>query len=72
VDSHNRLHAELIAVLRQHCLIADKRHLVLLSWLVAGLLLSQIVNLGVQESLLRGGVLHRLPWPGHSAALADP
>jgi hypothetical protein len=45
VDSHARLHAELIAFLRQHCPVADQRHLVLLGWMVTGLLLSQTVCL---------------------------
>jgi len=43
VDSHARLHGELIAFLRQHCPVRDQRHLVLLGWMVAGLLLSQTV-----------------------------
>jgi hypothetical protein len=43
VASRARLHAELIAFLRQHCPVADQRHLVLLVWMVAGLLLSQTV-----------------------------
>ncbi len=38
-----QLHAELIAFLRQHCPVQDQRHLVLLGWMVAGLLLSQTV-----------------------------
>ena len=41
--SHARLHGELIAFLRQHCPVRDQRHLVLLGWMVAGLLLSQTV-----------------------------
>ena len=45
MDSHARLHAELIAFLRQHCPVADQRHLVLLGWMVTGLLLSQTVCL---------------------------
>ncbi len=43
MDSHARLHAELIAFIRQHCRARDQRHLVLLGWMVAGLLLSQTV-----------------------------
>ena len=43
MDSHARLHAELIAFIRQHCPARDQRHLVLLGWMVAGLLLSQTV-----------------------------
>ena len=41
--SHARLHRELSAFLRQHCPARDQRHLVLLGWMVAGLLLSQTV-----------------------------
>ena len=41
--SRARLHGELIALLRQHCPARDQRHLVLLSWMVAGVLLSQTV-----------------------------
>jgi hypothetical protein len=43
VVSHARLHAELIGLLRQHTPFLDQRHLVLLSLMVAGLLLSQTV-----------------------------
>jgi hypothetical protein len=43
VASLARLHGELIAFLRQHCPVADQRHLVLLAWMVAGLLLSETV-----------------------------
>lgn len=46
MDSHARLHAELIVSHRQHCPVADQRHLVLMGWLVTGLLLSQTVYLG--------------------------
>ena len=38
-----QLHAELIGFLRQHCPVRDQRHLVLLAWMVAGLLLSETV-----------------------------
>jgi hypothetical protein len=38
-----RLHAELTGFLRQHCPVRDQRHLALLVWMVAGLLLSQTV-----------------------------
>ncbi len=41
--SRARLHAELIAFLRQHCTARDQRNLVRLSWMVAELLLSQTV-----------------------------
>ena len=43
MDSHARFHGELTSFLRQHCLVCDQRHLVLLSWMVTGLLLSQTV-----------------------------
>ena len=43
MDSHTRLHCELTGFLRQHCPVADRRHLVLLAWMVAGLLLSETV-----------------------------
>ena len=43
MDSRARLHAELTSFLRQHCLVCDERHLVLLGWMVTGLLLSQTV-----------------------------
>ena len=43
MDSHARLHAELTGFLGQHCPVCDERHLVLLSWMVSGLLLSQTV-----------------------------
>jgi hypothetical protein len=43
VDSHARLHCELTGFLRQHCSVRDQRHLVLLAWMVAGLLLSETV-----------------------------
>ena len=38
-----RLHAELLGLLCQHSHFADQRHLVLLSWMLDGLLLSQTV-----------------------------
>ena len=41
--SRAQLHAELIGFLRQHCSARDRRHLVLLGWMVAGLLLSETV-----------------------------
>ena len=43
MDPQTRLHRELISFLRQHIRFADHRHLVLLGWMVAGLLLSQTV-----------------------------
>jgi hypothetical protein len=46
VVSHARFHAELIAFLRQHCPVADERHLTLLGWMVARMLLSQTVCFG--------------------------
>ncbi len=38
-----QLHCELTRFLRQHCPARDQRHLVLLVWMVAGLLLSETV-----------------------------
>ena len=52
MDSPARLHRELIGLLRQHCPVADERHLVLLGWMVAGLLLSQNVCFGHWQQLL--------------------
>ena len=43
MDSRARLHCELTGFLRQHCPVRDQRHLVLLAWMVAGLLLSETV-----------------------------
>ena len=43
MDSRARLHCELTGFLRQHCPVRDQRHLVLLGWMVAGLLLSETV-----------------------------
>ena len=43
MDSRARLHCELTGFLRQHCPVADRRHLVLLAWMVAGLLLSETI-----------------------------
>jgi hypothetical protein len=43
VASRAQLHAELIGFLRQHCPVRDRRHLVLLGWMVVGLLLSETV-----------------------------
>ncbi len=43
MDSQARLHCELTGFLRQYCPVADRRHLVLLAWMVAGLLLSETV-----------------------------
>ena len=43
MDSQTHLQADLLALLRQHCRFADLRHLVLLAWMVAGLLLSETV-----------------------------
>ncbi|MFM7086380.1 MAG: hypothetical protein ACKOXO_05235, partial [Cyanobium sp.] len=41
--SRTRLQSELLGFLRQHCSVADLRHLALLAWMVTGLLLSQTV-----------------------------
>ena len=43
MDSRARLHCELTGFLRQRCPVRDQRHLVLLAWMVAGLLLSETV-----------------------------
>jgi hypothetical protein len=43
VASRARLHCELTGFLRQHCPVCDERHLTLLAWMVAGLLLSETV-----------------------------
>jgi hypothetical protein len=43
VDPQTQLQSELIGLLRQHGRFCDQRHLVLLAWMVAGLLLSQTV-----------------------------
>jgi Transposase DDE domain len=43
VASRAQLHAELIRFFRQHCPVCDERHLTVLAWMVAGLLLSQTV-----------------------------
>lgn len=41
--SRAQLHADLTGFLRQHCPARDRRHLLLLAWMVAGLLLSETV-----------------------------
>ena len=43
MDPQTQLQSELIGLLRQHSPFCDQRHLVLLAWMVAGLLLSQTV-----------------------------
>ena len=53
--SHGQPHAELIALLRQHCPARDQRHLVLLAWMVAGLLLSETVCTGHWKTRLPVG-----------------
>ena len=55
VDPHTRLHRELIGLLRQHSQFADQRHLLLLGWMVAGLLLSQTVCFDPHNTLLPMG-----------------
>ena len=40
-DAHR--YANRIGFLRQHCPVRDQRHLVLLAWMVAGLLLSETI-----------------------------
>ena len=60
--SHARLHAELIAFLRQHGPVADQRHRVLLAWMVAGLLLSQTVCFDRWKSVLPLGHCLAASW----------
>ncbi len=43
MDPQTRLDRQLIGLLRQHSAFCDQRHLLLLGWMVAGLLLSQTV-----------------------------
>ncbi len=52
MDSHARPYAELTGFLRQHCPACDQRHLLLLSWKVSGLLLSQTVCFGHWQQVL--------------------
>ena len=60
--SRAQLHAELIAFLRQHCPVRDQRHLVLLGWMVAGLLLSQTVCFDHWKTLLPLGRCLAASW----------
>jgi hypothetical protein len=62
VASRAQLHAELIAFLRQHCPVRDQRHLVLLGWMVAGLLLSQTVCFDHWKTLLPLGRCLAASW----------
>ena len=69
--SRAQLHAELIGFLRQHCPVRDQRHLVLLAWMVAGLLLSETIC--DVEALYGPLVLWAIQqWqnPGHTLHLA--
>ena len=60
MDPQNRLHRELIGRLRQHSAFCDQRHLLLLGWKVAGLLLSQTVCFDRWNRVLPQGVRRRL------------
>lgn len=62
MDSHARLHGELIALLRQHCLATDQRHLTMLGWMVAGLLLSETVCFDRWKSVLPLGHCLAASW----------
>jgi Transposase DDE domain len=62
LDSHARLHRELISLLRQHCPVCDERHLLLLGWMVAGLLLSQTVCFGHWQRALPLGHCLAASW----------
>jgi hypothetical protein len=62
VASHTRLHRELISFLRQHSAFCDQRHLVLLAWMVARLLLSQTVCFDRWKSVLPLGHCLAASW----------
>ena len=62
MGSQTRLHAELIGLLRQHSQFADQRHLVLLAWMAAGLLLSQTVCFDRWKSVLPLGHCLAASW----------
>jgi hypothetical protein len=59
VDSHAWLHCELTGFLTQHCPVLDQRHLLLLGWKVAGLLLSETVYFDRWQARL--SMAHSLP-----------
>jgi hypothetical protein len=62
VACHTRLHRELIGFLRQHSAFCDQRHLVLLAWMVAGLLLSQTLCFDNWMSVLPLGHCRVTSW----------
>ncbi|MBD2551450.1 sugar nucleotide-binding protein, partial [Microcystis elabens FACHB-917] len=62
VDPQTRLHRELIGLLRQHSAFCDQRHLLLLGWMVAGLLLSQTVCFDRWNSVLPLGHCLAASW----------
>lgn len=62
MGSHARLHRELIGLLRQHCPFLDQRHLMLLVWMVAGLLLSQTVCFDRWKTMLPLGHCLAASW----------
>jgi len=53
--SHSRFHSELLGFLSQRCSFANLRHLVVLSWMVAGLLLNQKVCFDCWKTVLPVG-----------------
>jgi hypothetical protein len=71
VDPQTRLHRELISVLRQHIRFADQRHLVLLGWMVAWLLLSQTVCFVSWNTVLPLGHCLAASWQRRCSALAE-
>jgi hypothetical protein len=62
VASRVQLDAELITFLRHHCPVRDQRHLVLLGWMVAGLLLSQAVCVDYWKTRLPLGYCLASSW----------
>ena len=62
VDPEIRLLFELIGLLRRHSRCADQRHLVLLSWMVAGLLLSRTVCFDRWKTMLPLGNCLAASW----------
>ena len=70
MDPQPRLHRELIGLLRQHSYCVDQRHLVLLGWMVAGLLLSQTVCFDRWKAVLPLGHCRR--WLSNSRVEVEP
>jgi len=60
--SRTRLQSELLGFLRQHCSVADLRHLALLAWMVTGLLLSQTVCFDRWKTVLPMGYCLAASW----------